>query len=113
MCDLPKTFPFWSLPVLPRSLPQSDGTRGDKEPLCQDPELWSLIANLPEAWVPASVGEGWSVLCTHGSACRPPVPVAPVCLVPRFPEAAENSSSQRNSLEEGFRPEQRPNSMSG
>ncbi|KYO28584.1 leucine-rich repeat-containing protein 1 isoform F [Alligator mississippiensis] len=31
----------------------------------------------------------------------------------RFPEAAENSSSQRNSLEEGFRPEQRPNSMSG
>ncbi|XP_073185844.1 protein scribble homolog isoform X24 [Lepidochelys kempii] len=31
----------------------------------------------------------------------------------RISEADEHSSSQRNSLEEGFRPEQRPNSMSG
>ncbi|XP_037747620.1 protein scribble homolog isoform X9 [Chelonia mydas] len=31
----------------------------------------------------------------------------------RISEADEHSSSQRNSLEEGFKPEQRPNSMSG
>ncbi|XP_067416307.1 protein scribble homolog isoform X15 [Emydura macquarii macquarii] len=31
----------------------------------------------------------------------------------RIAEADEHSSSQRNSLEEGFKPEQRPNSMSG
>ncbi|XP_030410002.1 protein scribble homolog isoform X9 [Gopherus evgoodei] len=34
-------------------------------------------------------------------------------LATRISEADEHSSSQRNSLEEGFKPEQRPNSMSG
>ncbi|XP_051467316.1 protein scribble homolog isoform X5 [Apus apus] len=74
----------------------------------EEAEEEEMVKQVPEVNVPSSViieGVEYKIERLNGRSLQPPAA--------RPSEVGENSSSQRNSLEDGIKPEQRTSSMSG